>query len=56
MVMGVCVVMGVQVKEAEELERAQRITEDKKHAVHDELIRKAIAKEVRVCVCVCVCV
>ena len=37
----------VQVKEAEEIERVQRITEDKKHYVHEELLRKAIQKEVQ---------
>ena len=37
---------GVQVKEAEELEQAQRVTQEKKHAVHDELVRKAKAQEV----------
>lgn len=36
----------VQVKAAEELERGQRITQEKKHAVHDELVRKAMAQEV----------
>lgn len=36
----------VQVKAAEELERGQRITQEKKHAVHDELVRKAKAQEV----------
>lgn len=39
----------LQVKAAEELERGQRITEEKKHAVHDELVRKAKAQEVRGC-------
>lgn len=29
-----------------ELEQAQRVTEDKKHKVHDELIRKSAMKEV----------
>ena len=38
--------MCVQVKEAQELEQAQRVTQDKKYAVHDELIRKAMAQEV----------
>lgn len=38
--------MCVQVKEAEELEQAQRVTQDKKQAVHDELVRKAKAQEV----------
>ena len=33
-------------KEAEELEQAQRVTQEKKHAVHDELVRKAKAQEV----------
>ena len=31
-----------------ELEQAQRITEEKKHAVHDELLRKSAIKEVRI--------
>ncbi len=35
-----------QVKAAEELEQGQRITEDKKRDVHDELVRKATAKQV----------
>ena len=39
--------MAVQVKEAEELEQAQRVTQEKKYAVHDELVRKAKAQEVR---------
>ena len=28
------------------MEQAQRVTQDKKYAVHDELVRKAIAQEV----------
>ena len=41
-----CVCVCVQVKAAEELEQAQRVTTEKKHAVHDELVRKAKAQEV----------
>ena len=44
MVCDVCVCL--QVKEEAELEQAQRVTHDKKHAVHDELLRKAAAQEV----------
>lgn len=36
----------LQVKEATETERAQRITVEKKHDVHEELLRKAVLKEV----------
>ena len=36
----------LQVKMDTELEQAQRITEQKKQAVHDELIRKSAGKEV----------
>ena len=36
----------MQVKEAQALEQAQRVTQEKKHAVHDELVRKAKAQEV----------
>lgn len=39
--------VALQVKEAEELEQAQRVTQEKKYAVHDELVRKAKAQEVR---------
>lgn len=39
-----------QVKEAEELEKAQRVTEENKAQVHEELLRKAVQKEVCVCV------
>ena len=42
-----------QVKEAEEVERAQRIAEENKAQVHEELLRKAVQKEVCV-VGVCV--
>ena len=34
-----------QVKADSELEQAQRVTTEKKHAVHDELIRKSAIKE-----------
>ena len=33
-------------KEAEEFERTQRITEENKAQVHEELLRKAVQKEV----------
>ena len=36
----------LKVKEAEEFERAQRITEENKVQVHEELLRKAVQKEV----------
>lgn len=42
-----------QVKEAEEIERVQRMTEDKKRDVHDELVRKAIQKEVAYSILCC---
>ena len=55
----------LKVKEAEEFERAQRITEENKAQVHEELLRKAVQKEVSLifvvlwCNCghdmVCVC-
>ena len=36
-----------QVKQAAELEQAQRVTTEKKVDVHEELLRKAVVKEVR---------
>ena len=36
----------LQVKAEAELEQAQRVTQDKKLAMHEELLRKATAKEV----------
>lgn len=35
-----------KVKEATELEQAQRVTEEKKQVMHEELVRKATAKMV----------
>ncbi|XP_065884764.1 golgin subfamily A member 6-like protein 22 [Dysidea avara] len=37
----------LKVKEAEEVERAQRIAEENKAQVHEELLRKAVQKEVK---------
>ena len=39
----------LQVKAEAELEQAQRVTQEKKVAVHEELLRKATAKEVGGC-------
>ena len=43
----ITIVHSPQVKEAEEFERSQRITEENKAQVHEELLRKAVQKEVR---------
>ena len=40
------ILLHLQVKAEAELEQAQRVTQDKKLAMHEELLRKATAKEV----------